>query len=599
MHNKIAVLDFGGQYTHLIARRIRQLNVYSEIYNPDEFKPSEHKDLAGIIFSGGPHSVTKEDFHKVHFDLRDINKPLLGICYGHQLIASMLGGVIESSRNKEYGFAEITLNNSDTLLFKDLPVKQTVWMSHGDHVVKLPHGFRITASSDDVEIVSYESESDLIFGMQFHPEVVHTEHGLDMLNSFLDCCVNEREWKPASYKDEIVEQIRKEAQDRDLFLLLSGGVDSLVALALCIEAVGSKKVYPLHVDTGFMRLNESSEIMKYFTDTGLENLRVANAEDRFMKALYHVIDPEEKRKIIGRLFVDVLNDEIEKIGLDSDWMLVQGTIYPDTIESGGSKKADKIKTHHNRVEEIEKLIEKGLVIEPLKDLYKDEVRKIGYELGLPQKLVDRHPFPGPGLAIRVICSSGDDIESSYDKEQTKLDKLLETYGMRGRVLPIRSVGVQGDFRTYHHPAVIWYDNIKPNWDEIKRCASRIVNNFDSINRVVYSHKRLSGKLNKTKLYLEKENLDLLRKVDSIILRNTLSIKKIWQLPVVSLPLWNESGGQCFVMRPVTSQDAMTADVYEMDFALLSNIINITSKTEGVGCLFYDVTTKPPATIEWE
>lgn len=600
--NKIAILDFGGQYTHLIARKIRQLGIYSEIYHAEEFNPDGDKDLVGIIFSGGPQSVNKEDAYNISFDIRSVKIPVLGICYGHQLIASLVGGKIESGKNKEYGFTQIKCN-SKSKLFQGINENQTVWMSHGDHVEEMPKEFIITARSENVNIAAYESKDHTIFGMQFHPEVAHTESGLAMLDNFVSVCTNERDWKAQDYENIIEQRIREEARDKNLFLLLSGGVDSLVALMLCISAVGNERVYPLHIDTGFMRLNESAEIKRHLEKLGFENMKTVNAENKFLSELKGVVDPEEKRKIIGRLFVELMHEELTELDVSiDDWMLVQGTIYPDTIESGQTKKSSKIKTHHNRVPEIEELIKKGRVIEPLKELYKDEVRKIGKQLGLPEHLVERHPFPGPGLAIRILASDSDTPDNETCLENDVFNEKLKQFKLKGKILPVKSVGVQGDYRTYHHPAVVWYEvkeHIKPSWETLKGSANRLINSLTTVNRVIYSYKPIRTDFSLRKSYLVKEQADLLRKVDHTITEKLLHIKEIWQLPVVSLPLFDSEGKQAFVIRPICSQDAMTADVYEMDFDLLGEIIAEVNAIDGVGYLFYDLTTKPPGTIEWE
>lgn len=603
---KIAILDFGGQYTHLIARRIRQLGIFSDIYQPEDFdindKDNDYK-LIGIVFSGGPQSVKAEDAHHVNFNLHEAGVPILGICYGHQLIAKMVGGEIEQSKRKEYGLSEVICNTNSTL-FQLLDSKQTVWMSHGDHVETMPDDFIITSSTDSVPVASYESKDGRIFGVQFHIEVTHTENGMDILDNFLSICTNNRDWKAENYKDLIIEQIRNEAGNKKLFLLLSGGVDSLVALRLCIDAVGKERVYPLHIDTGYMRKNESRDIIKHFEKMGFENLRVRDAEKVFLDNLEHVTEPEEKRKIIGRLFVEVMHEELEQldIGLTEGWMLVQGTIYPDTIESGGTKKANLIKTHHNRVPEIDRLIKAGKVIEPLKELYKDEVREVGRELGLPDLLIDRHPFPGPGLAIRIICSPTDRLDEDYRREEPELNQMTMPYGLVGRILPVKSVGVQGDFRTYHHPAVVYYEgkpSDMPGWEMLKRSANLVINHLNTVNRVVLSYWKVSGELHLRRCYPDKIQADLLREVDDFILNKVKDIKDIWQIPIVSLPLWDSDDRQCFVMRPVTSRDAMTADIYHIDFSLLNDIVKEVRKINGVGYIFYDITSKPPGTIEWE
>ena len=591
---KIAIIDFGGQYTHLIARRIRNLGVYSEIYHPEEF--SVNQDIIGMIFSGGPQSVNADDAYRINININDNEIPILGICYGHQILASMLGGIIESGENKEYGFTIITCEE-DSVLFAGLELKQSVWMSHGDHVSKLPESCKITASSDTIKIASYESLDQKFFGVQFHPEVTHTTNGLKMLDKFISVCTQDRNWNPHNFKESLIKQIKDESKGRKLVLLLSGGVDSLVALELCIQALGNENVYSIHIDTGFMRQNESSEIMKYFAKLCFRNIKIINAEESYLKELDSIVEPEAKRLIIGKMFVDIANNELAELEEQEELMLVQGTIYPDTIERVSTGKASKIKTHHNRVSEIEKLIEEGRIIEPIKELYKDEVRKLGDELGLPQKLVYRHPFPGPGLAIRVICSDTDKPSNNFLNDNTKLNEILSEFALTGNILPIKSVGVQGDFRTYHHPAVIWFkEGIEPNWEILKIAASKAINKIQSVNRIVFSTKSVDLKLKK--LFLKKDVVDKLREVDAVLRENTDHIPEIWQMPVVSLPLFNETE-QTFVMRPVCSTDAMTASVYEMDFTEFQRLSNLIRKIDCVGNLLYDITTKPPGTIEWE
>ncbi|MCF7858694.1 MAG: glutamine-hydrolyzing GMP synthase [Candidatus Cloacimonetes bacterium] len=591
---KIVIIDFGGQYTHLIARRIRNLGVFSEIFQPEEFAVSN--DLIGIIFSGGPQSVNAEDAYRINIDIRKINLPILGICYGHQILATMLDGTIEIGESKEYGSTSITCQ-PDSVLFAGLEFQQVVWMSHRDHVSELPSDCRITASSSSIDIASFESNNKRFFGMQFHPEVTHTANGLKMLDRFINVCTDHRDWKAENFKVKIIQQIRDEAKGRRLVLLLSGGVDSLVALQLCIQAVGNENVFSIHVDTGFMRKNESSEIMKHFAEHHFENIKIIKAEKTFIKELQGVVEPEIKRLTIGKLFVEIANNEVKVLEKDEELMLVQGTIYPDTIESGSSSKAAKIKTHHNRVDEITKLISAGRVIEPIKDLYKDEVRKLGEELGLPEKLVHRQPFPGPGLAIRIICSNTKRFSQNHLNENVRLNEILSEFGLQGEILPVKSVGVQGDFRTYHHPAVVWSKSgIEPDWKSLTNSASKAINNLQSVNRIVFSIKPV--KLHLGELFLEIEVIDKLREVDALIRQETDHIAEIWQMPVVALPLF-EAGKQAYVMRPVCSTDAMTASVFELDFAEIKRLDKIIQKIKGVGSLLYDITTKPPGTIEWE
>lgn len=593
---KIAIIDFGGQYTHLIARRIRQLNVFSDIVQPESFELTD--DIAGIVLSGGPRSVNLEDAYRVDLDIQKTNMPVLGICYGHQLLASMLGGRIESGNNNEYGYTKVKFE-TESRLFQNVNSESTVWMSHGDHVADLPEGINIIARSCSVPIAAFEAKERDFFGLQFHPEVTHTTDGMKILDNFLTICNCERNWKIRNYKEELIAQIQKQAEGKQLILLLSGGVDSMVALRLCIDAVGKEAIHSIHVDTGLMRLNETKELVEHFKKLCFENIEVINAERRFLRELRGVTDPEEKRLIIGRLFVDIVNDALRDKKIENDWMLVQGTIYPDTIESGDAQKAATIKTHHNRVMEIDELIKAGKVIEPLKDLYKDEVRLLGEELGLPYHLVHRHPFPGPGLAIRLIASDKIKPEDDYKKEATKLNRILSDYGMNGMILPIKSVGVQGDFRTYNHPAVIWSDQESDvDWDALKEVAALVINRLRTVNRVVFSIDPLSQEPQMTKLFLEKSNLDHLRVVDAYLREEIADIEEIWQMPVVMLPLKIDEK-LIFVIRPICSKDAMTADVYQMKSRLLQKIDQNLKSKYTVGMMFYDITTKPPGTIEWE
>jgi GMP synthase (glutamine-hydrolysing) len=595
---RIAVVDFGGQYAHLIARRIRALGVYSELYAPDSFHPDEHPEVVGVVLSGGPASVT-EATPRLRFDLARPRVPVLGLCFGHQLIARELGGQVTAGAAPEYGLAEIRCRPG-ARLFRGLDPVQPVWMSHGDHVEALPAGLVATASSDRLAIAAFESAVAPVFGFQFHPEVTHTRHGASMLRNFLEVCGAPPSWNAETLADSLVQRIRREAGARTLFLLLSGGVDSLVCLALCVRAVGPDRVRSLHVDTGLMRLNESSEIVQAVADLGYRNLAVAEAQSLFLGRLAGISEPEAKRAIIGELFVEVLHAELGRHPIGDDWMLVQGTIYPDTIESGGTERAARIKTHHNRVAQIERLIQQGRVIEPLVDLYKDEVRSVGRQLGLPARLVDRHPFPGPGLAIRVLGSDGRAPEG-YDRDRGIVEQLAASIGARGLVLPVRSVGVQGDSRTYRHPAVLCAPTgLWPGWTALKGCAAEVVNRVPSINRVLLHLGTLApDALCLRVCSLEQERLDLLRRVDAVVRDGTSALADIWQIPVVALPLFDGEGRQAFVVRPVCSLDAMTADVFEMEPASLQALIASVGQISGVGAIFYDLTTKPPATIEWE
>jgi len=347
-----------------------------------------------------------------------------------------------------------------------------------------------------------------------------------------------------------------------------------------------------------MRQDESRDIAAAVRALGFMNLSVVQAETIFLKRLAGVTDPERKRAIIGALFVEVLHEEIGRLHLGDEWTLVQGTIYPDRIESGGTQKSARIKTHHNRVPEIERMIEQGKVLEPLADLYKDEVREVGRKLGLPAPLVDRHPFPGPGLAIRVLATDGA-VPPGFDAGQEQAQAQASKLGLSARVLPVHSVGVQGDSRTYRHPVVLWSDSgAWPGWSAMKACAATIVNEVQSLNRVLYAAQP-PGDLLLKPCHLEKAVVDRLRAVDALVRERTAWFGDIWQIPVVALPLFDAQGRQAFVVRPVCSQDAMTAEVFEMDLAVWQSLAETAQTIDGVGALFYDLTTKPPATIEWE
>jgi len=599
MQNEIAVLDFGGQYTHLITKRIRRLGVLARIHAPETFDPHQ-EGLAGIILSGGPDSVGDPGAPRAGFDLTAVTVPMLGLCYGHQLIALAHGGVVEPGLEGEYGLTR-ALVDPDGALFEGTVRDQVVWMSHRDLVTELPEGFRAVASSDAVPIAAFEHPGRKIFGFQFHPEVTHTEHGMTMLDNFVGLCCETRDWTAEDYTTRFIERTREEAGDRKVILLVSGGVDSLVTLKLCVDALGPDRVFGLHVDTGFMRLDESAEIAEHLQKLGYDNLKVVDASERFFRELKGKSEPEEKRKIVGRLFVEVVHDELASLGINDGWMLAQGTIYPDTIESGGSAKADTIKTHHNRVQEIDDLIAQGRIIEPIRDLYKDEVRELGKQLDLPDHLLLRHPFPGPALVIRVLCSGTDVPEAGYDAEAASVARMSTELDLRSAVLPVRSVGVQGDARTYAHPALLWSDSsARPDWPRLKDFAARLVNAHPTVNRVVFSPRPCDpAALHLGKAWADKDQADRLRLVDALVRDRMEGFEEIWQLGIIALPLYDADGRQVYVVRPVLSTDAMTADVFSIDWPLLEAMEDAARAFEGVGALWYDVTTKPPATIEWE
>ncbi len=594
----VVILDFGGQYAHLIARRVRQCGVYSEIRDPMT-PASELKDVAGIILSGGPQSVYDSKSPQGDLKIFDLGIPVLGICYGLQWMVHGLGGTVEQGKVKEYGRAKLRMKNAclpvrqDALrITKDLPAEFTVWMSHGDEAIKLPPGFERIGTSDDCKNAFIADASRNLYAVQFHPEVVHTEYGQKIIESFVALC-DATPWSITSYVDHVGAEVQKIVGDRNVFMLVSGGVDSTVAFVLLNIVLGPERVQGLFVDTGLMRKDEAKEIDDAFKQLGIKNLRIEDASDEFFMNLAGVYDPEEKRNIIGRTFLDVQKRVSTQMGLhlEDGWMLGQGTIYPDTIETGETKNADRIKTHHNRIEEIQKMMEEGLVVEPLRDLYKDEVRILGEEMGLPHELVWRHPFPGPGLGVRILCAES---ELKIEDGKLKID-----YGHTA--LPVLSVGVQGDGRSYRHALALFSDRKYPD-DSAWHLATSIPNADKTFNRVLFCTSHASPPAIKfVPGCVTKKRADLLREADAIVLsflRDADLYEKIWQFPVVLLPFGTE-GGESLVLRPVESQEAMTASAVKLPRILLSAMTAMLLSLDGVDMVFLDMTNKPPGTIEWE
>jgi GMP synthase (glutamine-hydrolysing) len=593
---EIAILDFGSQYTHLIARRVRELGVASHIY-PSDVSARELQRAWGIILSGGPRSLIRGPKLEYDKDLFNLGVPVIGHCYGHQLMAQHFGGTVAHGAAREYGLAQ--LQTSTSKIFNGVPKKTQVWMSHGDHVEKLPAGFVQVGSTGNGSIAAMANEQAQLYGFQFHPEVHHSTHGMQMIKNFVfGICKAKKNWSTSQMLKNIEEDIKKQAAGKNVFLLVSGGVDSSVCFALLEKVLGKDRVYGLHIDGGFMRQNETKNIGIALAKHGFNNLHIYDAKQEFLNALKNVTEPEEKRKIIGNVYLDIADRIMREKGMNGEnWLLGQGTIYPDTIESGGTKNADVIKTHHNRVARIQDMIAAGKIIEPIKELYKDEVRAIGLNLGLPKALVYRHPFPGPGLAIRCLCSAGS------QERATALN--FEKYSLLK--LPVRSVGVQGDERSYSHPAVL----LNPpktktglNWKELHILSPRITNAQKEVNRVLLpllgdSKEFIESAV--TKNYVTKNRLDLLRTVDQIInevVNKDPLTKKIWQMPVVLIPFGN-THGESIVLRPVESSEAMTVSFAALGSSTIKTIIKKIQALKAVDFIFYDVTNKPPGTIEWE
>ena len=580
---QITVLDAGGQYCHLIARKIRDLGVYAEVRASDT-PASELRGRKGLIISGGPDSVYESDSASIDPGILANECAVLGICYGQQLMAFNLGGHVRKGDKGEYGLAVLHRTKPHPL-FAGLNGDSQVWMNHRDQVDAVPPGFEVLAATDTCAIAAMAHSELPLLSVQFHPEVVHTAHGREILSNFVfGVCGCQKDWNPKDRIGPIEDQIRAIAGDRNVFFFVSGGVDSTVAYTLCLRALGPDRVYGIYVDTGLMREGETPYVRRLFSELGATAFHVEQAETEFLGALAGVCDPEKKRHIIGEQFVAV-QDRILNSGqfLNGQWILGQGTIYPDTIESGGTARADVIKTHHNRVAGIQKLIESGRIIEPLSTFYKDEVREIGAELGIPGEFLHRHPFPGPGLAIRCLCS-----ESEAPVE--RLDP--------GWLLPVRSVGVQGDSRSYR--SVLALEQLPA--DEL---ATSLVNhNWEIINRVVgvVGQRASISDMRSTRGTLTYERLTCLRRADATVRRLSEESgfeREVWQFPVVLIPLGIASAPDSIVLRPIHSVDGMTAQVVRMPDELLQRMAHELLADPGLCAVFYDLTHKPPGTIEWE
>lgn len=600
----IAVLDFGGQYAHLIANRIRRLNVYSEILpsNTPAYKLEGYK---GIILSGGPQSVYDENAPDCDPAVFDLRIPALGICYGLQLMVHKRGGTVSKGKIKEYGRSVLKISKKEGVL-KGLEDEEIVWMSHGDEVTSLPEGMEVVGSTDACTFAAIADLSKELYGVQFHPEVTHTPRGMRILENFIDICGARHEWDLSKFIDMETENIKKKVGDKKVFMLISGGVDSTVAYTLIQKAIGPEHTYGLFVDTGLIRMHEKEEVEEAYKKAIIENIHFYYAGDIFINRLRNVYNPEEKRQIIGDTFIDVQRKAIDDLKLNPDeWLLGQGTIYPDTIETGGTKHADKIKTHHNRVKQIQELIEQGKVIEPLTQLYKDEVRDVGSQLDIPSEIVWRHPFPGPGLGVRCLCAKDDDYPEEFEKLEGEINDFLQQYHVNGRILPVKSVGVQGDARTYKHPLLIQLPKgIPRKWAVLEKISTEITNRFTQINRVLLRlHPRGIVQMKVKPGYITKDRIELLQKADYRVnqfIKYHKIYRDIWQFPTVLVPLsLNNSNGECIVLRPIMSQEAMTASFYQMEWKWVDELTDGFREIPEIDGIFYDITNKPPGTIEWE
>jgi len=499
-YDTILVLDFGGQYCHLIGRRVREQNVYSEIV-PHDITPKEIETLKkkfkikGLILSGGPASVYEKNAPKGNPALLDLNLPLLGLCYGHQLIAQMAGGKVEPAKRREYGIAHVVIDHPVDVL-KGLGKKELVWMSHGDTVFALPDDYQVLAHSDNTPVAAFRNKKKPIYGSQWHPEVVHTEHGTQMLRNFLfEVCKCEPNWQMEDFIKTALEEMKRTIGPGKAIVALSGGIDSSTVTALAAKVLG-KNLTSVFVDHGFMREGEPEFVEQAFGRLGINFVSV-NAQEQFMQKLKGVVDPEEKRRIIGREFIRVFETQAKKVGAE---YLIQGTIYPDRIESGFRKFSDKIKTHHNVAGLPTKMEFKG-VVEPLRDLYKDEVRKVAQKLGLPKEIVWRQPFPGPGLAVRVTGQVTKEKVEVLKKADKTVAEEIESAGLKDSLwqyfavlTETRSTGVRGDARAYGYTVAVravesreamTASFAKIPYDVLEKISTRITNEVPHVVRVVY------------------------------------------------------------------------------------------------------------------
>ena len=496
MQNKVLIIDFGSQYTQLIARRIRELFIYCEI-SPFNNIPENLDQFKAIVLSGSPFSVNQKDSPRINLESFLGQKPVIAICYGAQLIAKTLNGNVENSNSREYGRANLSFIDSECKLFENIKINNQVWMSHADTITSLPDGAKLIASTDSVENAAYCIESLNLYALQFHPEVFHSENGLKIFENFF---INEfkfiKEWNPESFIDRTVADLKDQLKDDKVILGLSGGVDSSVAAVLLDKAIGDN-LFCVFVNNGLLRKNEYEEVLEQYTGMGL-NVKGVDSSKLFIESLDGVTDPEKKRKIIGNTFIKVFEEESKKIE-NAKW-LAQGTIYPDVIESVSVKgPSATIKSHHNVGGLPEKMNLK--VVEPLKMLFKDEVRRIGKSLKMYPDILNRHPFPGPGLGIRILgevdfesvrlIQEADKIYIDGLKEWDLYDKIWQAGSI---LLPVKSVGVMGDERTYERcvalRAVVSTDGMTADWYEfpnnfLKEVSNRIINKVSGINRVVY------------------------------------------------------------------------------------------------------------------
>jgi len=605
-HDTIAVIDFGGQYAHLIATKLRRLGVRSVITDPQD-RVSVYDGLKGIILSGSPALASQGEESDYNKQIYDLDIPLLGLCFGHQQIVQHYGGQVEFAQ-REYGRASLH-RVTPSPITEGLDDIEQVFMSHGDSVVAVPEGFvelgfsKLGGAGTEHRFAAVADEKRRRYGFQFHPEVDDTKSGDTMLRNFaLNVCRCERTWEMERFLAEEIEHIRGQVGDRSVFLLASGGVDSTVCAWLLTRALGPERLHLLHIDNGLMRLGESAQVIAAFKEHDVSrHVHFVDASDRFVAAIGDAVEPEKKRLAIGNTFIDVFQDEARRLGLEG-FLLAQGTIYPDTIETGGTKRADTIKTHHNRVPIIEEMIQKGQVIEPLAELYKVEVRELGRTLGVPEPFIERHPFPGPGLGVRVLCADSPPADQDRAALTAAAAPIAEKLGFGALPLPVQSVGVKADLRCYESPILL--SAAEWDYEKAELVAGEIFKRVPGVNRCVVAIAPTAPRRAETAVtQMTRARLDVCRLADDAVMRGLARhdlMQTVWQCPTVLVPVRIDDGdGELVVIRPVLSERAMTARTARLPRALHSELRDEILAIDGVSALAIDVTSKPPGTIEWE
>lgn len=621
---KLAILDCGGQYTKVIDRRVRELGVKSDIL-PINVKAEKLQEYQSIILSGGPNNIS--DKQRLSFDEKifELGKPVLGICYGMQLMSDHFGGVVDSNIVKEYGQNEIWVDNT-VPIFDGMAENQKVLMSHGDTVKNVPNGFKVIGKSGEA-IAAIGNEEKRMYGLQFHPEVDLTEEGMKILENFIRKVAKYQDFYALDDRIETsIKMIREKVGDNKVVVLVSGGVDSAVTAALLVKALNPDNVYAIHIDSGFMRKNESDVICENLKKLGLKNLIRENAKDTFFNTVVEVegkkigplvdtIDPETKRQIIGEIFIRIANNVIERLGLDPEHTFIaQGTLRPDLIESGNpeiSGFAHKIKTHHNDVAIVREARKKGLIVETNSDWHKDEVRKVARMLGLEESIASRQPFPGPGLAIRLLCHDKNEEVVITQEEVDKINAIVNPKGEKAQIIPIKSVGVQGDARSYRNLGILYGNGMDFDWDNVTTVAKQITDSINTMNRIGYilNVKDVNQKIECFNMKINDECVDLLRELDKIVTSN-LEESKVNQTFAVLLPI-GITKKYSVAIRTFVTNDFMTGrpgkigtigtNGAEVDKSMIEKAVKeIEAKfSDKIEFVIYDVTSKPPATCEWQ